>query len=358
MSSIRGLSGRARPEPELEVSVVIATRDRWPLLRFTLAAALDQRDVHHEVIVVDDGSRDETAEQLAAIDDPRLVVLRHPRSEGVARARNLGIERARGAMVAFLDDDDLWAPFKLRAQLDSAEAVQADFVYCDFLLLDGDRKVVGVMSRPDADGLELELLRYNVIGSPSMVMARTELVQRIGGFDDSFSVLADWDMWIRLAATGRAARCPRVLAAYVEHAGGMLTRHPGRTTDEFERLALKHADATRQHGVELDRAKLELALARGHARGGRRLKAFAAAGAAAVRHRRLRHAVLALVLLSGGDALALRLRRGRRPVPEAPAWLSAFGRGGTGSGNGRAPVMGNVSQVEVQAPDRSDQLAL
>src|SRR5829696_8802993 len=111
------------------VSVVIPSRDRAHIVVDTVRLTLGQRGVEFEVIVVDDGSRDGTAEALEALDDPRVVVLRNAINRGVAHARNRGIEQAAHPWIAFLDDDDRWSPDKLRAQLDGAVAEAADFVY-------------------------------------------------------------------------------------------------------------------------------------------------------------------------------------------------------------------------------------
>ena len=111
------------------VSVVIPTRDRSHIVVDTVRLTLGQRHVELEVIVVDDGSRDATAEALEALGDPRVTVLRNASSRGVAGARNRGIERAAHPWIAFLDDDDRWSPDKLRVQLDRAQAEDADFVY-------------------------------------------------------------------------------------------------------------------------------------------------------------------------------------------------------------------------------------
>ena len=102
------------------VSVVIPTRDRSHIVVDTVRSTLCQRHVELEVIVVDDGSRDATAEALEALGDPRVTVLRNASSCGVAGARNRGIERAAHPWIAFLDDDDRWSPDKLRVQLDRA----------------------------------------------------------------------------------------------------------------------------------------------------------------------------------------------------------------------------------------------
>src|SRR4051794_9011163 len=113
-------------DPEApEVSVVIPTRDRRHLLETTLAAALNQREVDYEVIVVDDGSGDGTATELAAIGDPRLRVLRNGASQGVSAARNRAIAEARAPWIAFLDDDDVWSPELLRRQLETVRGTDA-----------------------------------------------------------------------------------------------------------------------------------------------------------------------------------------------------------------------------------------
>ena len=103
-----------------EVSVVIPTRDRSRLLGLTLHSVLWQRGVVVVVVVVDDGSTDDTAQTVAGLADPRVRLVRHDTAQGVSAARNRGITEAHGRWVAFLDDDDLWAPDKLACQLQAA----------------------------------------------------------------------------------------------------------------------------------------------------------------------------------------------------------------------------------------------
>src|ERR687898_2985729 len=93
-----------------DVSVVVPTHDRPRLLMQTLGSILRQQAVDFEVIVVDDGSRDGTAEVVSWLGDARVRLLRHDRSKGVSAARNTGIAAAHGEWLAFCDDDDLWAP--------------------------------------------------------------------------------------------------------------------------------------------------------------------------------------------------------------------------------------------------------
>ena len=120
-----------------DVAVIIPTRGRSQLLGTTLHCALHQVGVELEVIVVDDGSTDDTAALLTRHDDDRLRVLRNDTPQGVSAARNRGIAHARSRWVAFLDDD-LWAPDKLSAQLKAAEAAGLGWVYAGDVNVDND----------------------------------------------------------------------------------------------------------------------------------------------------------------------------------------------------------------------------
>src|SRR5947209_3023883 len=106
-----------RPVKGPEVTVVIPTHNRRARLAVTLRTALEQVDVDHEVVVIDEASSDGTADFLAAVHDRRVRVVRHEPAQGLPAARNAGIAVAQGRWVAFLDDDDLWAPDKLASQL-------------------------------------------------------------------------------------------------------------------------------------------------------------------------------------------------------------------------------------------------
>lgn len=320
-----------------EVSIVIPTRNRWALLDQSLAGALRQEDVDAEVVLVDDGSSDPMPERLGRLGDPRVRVLRSPERQGVARARNLGIGAARGKWVAFLDDDDLWSPGKLRAQLDAAARCQADFAYGSAVVVDVTLCVRHQQPAPDAQGIARELLVRNAIpGGGSNVMARTALVRRLGGFDESLSVLADWDLWIRLALHGTGAACPAVLLAYLSHPGNMVVRGEYDTLREFRSLEEKHAAASRAAGVRFDRRRVYRYFARGHRRAGRRLDAARTYLRLAAAEQSLGDAGRAFGVFLGGPALALASYVKRGPLPRmgrslpvtasiaTPAWLAFY----------------------------------
>jgi glycosyltransferase involved in cell wall biosynthesis len=232
--------------------VVIPTRNRWRRLETTLASALGQVAVDLEVIVVDDGSTDETPERLHAVDDPRVRTVRHESSQGVARARNHGIAVAEGAWVALLDDDDIWAPAKLRAQLDAATAADAGFAYTGAVYLDERRRVIWVEPAPDPERIAHLLTQLNAVPAGcSNVIARTDLLRRLGGFDEQLFQLTDWDLWIRLAEASSAAAVPELLVGYLKHSSNMLTDKEHDILRELRYIEEKHRTDMRMAGINL-----------------------------------------------------------------------------------------------------------
>ncbi|HEX2112361.1 MAG TPA: glycosyltransferase family 2 protein [Gaiellaceae bacterium] len=307
------------------MTVVIPTRNRADLVGTAVHGALRQDDVDVEVIVVDDRSADETPRRLAAIRDPRVHVLRLEDEGGLAAARNTGIAEARGDWIAFLDDDDLWSPRKLARQLEAAYAARASFVYAGVVIVDEARRPTGAFPVPEPDGLLRRLLARNVLAAGSSnVMARAAVLERIGGFDTQLSQLADWDLWIRLAAAGRAAAVREILVGYVEHQRNMLLVEPLDVYLELEYLAAKHRPLAESLGVEVDRITFSRWTAWGRLRAGRRIEAARLCLAGAVAQRNAGNIVRGLGMLLG-ERTAARARRRLAPPPVAElAWLSAY----------------------------------
>jgi glycosyltransferase involved in cell wall biosynthesis len=304
-----------------EVSVVIPTRNRWGFLSRTLEAVLRQEDVTFEVIVVDDGSTDETPQRLDAIEDPRLTVLRNDAGSGVARARNRGMSHATGAWIAWVDDDDFWAPRKLRTQIDAAVAAGADFVWAEALVISPDGRLVGFEPAPEpADFAGRMRWRNPMPGGCSNAIARAETVRAAGGFDESLHVVADWDYWIRLLDHGRGAVVHEPLLAYVVHTENMVLRESADVLDEFERFASKHEDG----GARFDRAAFCDWIAKGLRRAGRRREAARLFLRVAIAERSLKSLGLAIRVLLGEWAVELPRRRWKPVIPPRPEWLDAI----------------------------------
>jgi glycosyltransferase involved in cell wall biosynthesis len=262
-----------------EVSVVIPTRNRWHRLSRTLSGALSQHGVDLEVIVVDDCSDDQTPERLREVNDPRIRTIRHEQRRNLAAARNTGVSAAAGRWLAFLDDDDLWSPLKLRRQLDTAAVAEAAFAFAGCLTVDDDGVVLRTAAPPDPDRvMELLLAGDAIPAGASNVIARTERVRDLGGFDPELRHFADWDMWLRLAATARAAACDQPLLAYVLHGDNMVFTDSRGVVREFRRMAAKHELLAGGYGVTPDRIVPDRMgvfrwLGWGNARMGRRFKA-------------------------------------------------------------------------------------
>lgn len=316
-----------------EATVVIPTHDRWDLLSTAaLPSALGQKEIDLEVVVVDDGSNDHTSERLGRLRDLRLRVIRHERPRGVAQARNAGINIASGEWIAFLDDDDLWAPNKLRLQIDTARAARAGFVYAASAALDDRRQFLYSLELADPDRLATQLFRKNVIwAGSSNVVARADLVREVDGFDERLFQLADWDLWIRLALSGPAAACPEILVGCVIQPRSMLLTDRRDVFREMDYLVEKHRDEATRLGVDFEPALFSRWVAEGHLRAGRRLRAAATYLESARRDRDPEALPRALASLLGESALLTikRLLLGRNAPSEArdvaePSWLASW----------------------------------
>jgi glycosyltransferase involved in cell wall biosynthesis len=299
----------------MDVSIIIPTRNRLPLLERALSAALSQRDVALEVIVVDDASTDGTAAWIWELGAPQVHLERLRANQGVALARNHGLARATGEWLAFLDDDDFWAPDRLSRLLAMARAEQADIALSRTVVVDERGRVEAIDVVPAPPRLEQAMLATNAIGSPSGALVRRELVERVGGFDPRFSVLADWDFWLRILDGARVAICPEVLSAYVAHPGGMHARDASGAVREFAALADRH------DGIRED--EFLRWIGRAHRRAGRPLAGAGIYLRLAAATRRPSDLGRALLTLAGERSVAALRRTWRRP-PQPPAWLEDY----------------------------------
>jgi len=198
------------------VSVVIPARDAAATLARAIAALRDQTLPDWEAIVVDDGSRDETAAVAAewAAREPRLRSVGQPHA-GAGAARNRGVAEARGDWLLFLDADDWLAGNALELLVSRArEADRPDWVVCGYTTVAPDGRILyqGVGAVPD--DLVAELARTCPFTIHCCLVRRSEVVAA-GGFDSSLRTCEDWDLWSRLARRGlRAVSIPDSLAYY------------------------------------------------------------------------------------------------------------------------------------------------
>lgn len=191
-----------------EISIVIPTYNREDLLARAMRSVREQTFQDWEMIVVDDGSTDNTGQivQSWAFNDKRIKYYRlSPNSGTPVIPRNVGVARAQGEYVAFLDSDDQWEPGKLETQLWYMKYHNSLFTYHDLEVLRFDYRGIiinkerwGKMSTCHSDSVFKFLLRKNFIAT-STVMMRRGLYEKYGGMDYRLAISHDWDLWLRIA---------------------------------------------------------------------------------------------------------------------------------------------------------------
>jgi len=181
------------------VSVIIPTYNRGWILKEAIDSVLAQNFSDFELIIVDDGSTDNTQDILTSYKE-KIIVERHIRNKGVSAARNRGIASASGQYVSFLDSDDLWLPQKLSTQVDFFNA------NLDALICQTEEKWIrtGIRVNPKKRHKKLsedifEHSLYLCLVSPSAVMINRSLFEKTGMFDESLPACEDYDMWLRVS---------------------------------------------------------------------------------------------------------------------------------------------------------------
>jgi glycosyltransferase involved in cell wall biosynthesis len=198
---------------------MISTFNRAAYLGGAIESALGQTFGDLELIVVDDGSTDETEELLEqARSDPRLRFVRQP-NQGLSAARNRGLSLAQGEYLAFLDSDDRYTPTALEAHLAVfARRPGLGMTVGGYEYVDGSGRALGRRSPWQEGGaLALQDWLFNCYAMPGSVLLRREWLERVGEFDASTHGSNDWDLFLRLAQaavpwTGRRPSCANIAA--------------------------------------------------------------------------------------------------------------------------------------------------
>jgi cellulose synthase/poly-beta-1,6-N-acetylglucosamine synthase-like glycosyltransferase len=307
----------------MDVSVVIPTRNRSALLSRTLRSALRQEHVDVEVIVVDEASNDDTPALLSALDDHRVRVLRHESPRGLSAARNHGAEHADAEWLAFLDDDDLWAPDKLFRQLNAARAAGRDWAYTGSVNIENGR-IVRSAPAPSEEEVVAALPRFPILpGGGSNVIVRRETFTQVGPFDTRLDCGGeDWELWIRLAKHGWPAGVREPLMAKRIHSSNMFA--------ETDRIVRATTVIQTLHDTPIDWGRMYQWLAERYLRQGRWLTALSmstkaaahghVAGVAAVLLPFVRHRLRRTLGLQQEPPRVLSDRR----AAQARAWLQEF----------------------------------
>jgi glycosyltransferase involved in cell wall biosynthesis len=212
------------------VSVVVPAFNAATTIGWTLDSIARQTYRRLDVVIVDDGSTDDTNSVVRrfCVNDSRMRLIEQPNS-GVAAARNAGIGASKGDFVAFIDADDLWHPTKIERQLRALLEQDPDvaLAYSPFRVIDGDGNVMASAKRQDASGWVLDRhLRTNIVGNGSSILVRKSVLQEFGGFDpwlrqQGAEGCEDLLLQLRIASRYKFCEVPEYLVGYRRHGRSM-----------------------------------------------------------------------------------------------------------------------------------------
>ncbi len=241
---------------------MIPTHDRLDLLPLTLTSVLWQKDVDLDVVVVDDSSTIDPTSLIESLGDRRVRLIRQQPAQGVSAARNRGAVEAPGPWLAFVDDDDLWAPDKLALQVAAVRQAGVSWAYTGEVTVTLDLRVLGGAPPLAPRALVQRLARANAVpGGGSGVLVNADVFRALGGFSLEYRHHADWDLWLRLCRMDVPASVPRPLIGYRIHT-------MNRSLDTVGMVA--ELDFLEQrHGIKVDRVSFLRHVARVSLRAGR-----------------------------------------------------------------------------------------
>jgi len=233
-----------QPDPPL-VSVVIPTFNRSSMVCRAIRSVLGQSFHGWELLVVDDGSVDDTESVVASFDDARIQYIRHRCNRGQSAAQNTGIARARGDWISFLDSDDEWEPDKLSCEAERICSVgdSVGLLYCGKRIRSPEGRLLRVRMPTTQGQVYQSLLAWDFIGSCSRVTVRREALVAVGGYDESLVNAQDWDLWLRIAKRYEVAAVRRYL----------VTRYFGadQVTGSLRSICTGKEQILRKHGGDM-----------------------------------------------------------------------------------------------------------
>lgn len=261
------------------VSVIIPAYNAAGYIGRTLQSLRAQSFADFEAIVVDDGSKDDTAEVVRRIaeTDPRVRLIRQANA-GVAAARNRAVAEARGRYIANLDADDMWRPTFLERTVGALEAAgdEAAFAFARSLWIDKDDNLLPQTEQPlPASVGYRELLLHNPVGNGSAALMRAAAVRAVGGYDAglvrNFGQTEDWLIVLQLSWRGRAVPVPEPLVLYriLPHSSSHALERSARATIEVIRRCQAEGPPLRRRDYWTARSLTMLWLARRALRLGR-----------------------------------------------------------------------------------------
>ena len=249
------------------ISVILPVYNGEKTVGATIRSVLEQQFDDFELLIIDDGSTDQTPDVLKVFSDPRIAVHSFE-NKGLAASRNRGIRLAAGEFVAFIDADDLWTADKLTDQLNALRSkTDAGLAYSLTDCIDIDGKRIGPASHVAHDGhVYSRLMARNFVDSGSNPLVRREVFDAVGGFDERLEAAEDWDFYLRVAHRYPFICLPKAQILYRIHGQTMSAnslRQQQASAIVFEAALERVADAAERERIAREgRANLSRYFAR------------------------------------------------------------------------------------------------
>lgn len=238
------------------VSVVIPAHNKGSTIMSAIESVLHQTFTDLEIMVVDDGSTDDTWKRVNEFGNHVRYIRQE--SAGVSAARNRGIQESRGELVSFLDGDDLWLPRKLEVQLAAfLREPGIDAVQCSAYLVNNSLQIVEARwCDPSRDSLRDFLLFRNLPALGSTLVVRRDRLVALGGFGTDLVILEDWDIACRLARSGTLRSIPDFLVLYRQHPGNRSRNVVIHVEPGFRSLGRLFSDPTLDPAIRAQEARI------------------------------------------------------------------------------------------------------
>jgi glycosyltransferase involved in cell wall biosynthesis len=243
----------SEPQSSPLVTILMPVCDGEQFLREAIGSILAQTFTDFEFLIVDDASADSSRSIVLGYDDPRIRLLVNDRNLGVTRTLNRGVQQARGRYLARMDADDVSMPERLERQVAHLDANPDCAVVTTFAqIIDADSVPQGeacVDLSPEELDWELQLQNRLIHGA---VMMRTDVVRRLGAYDEKMKRAQDYDLWLRISDEHAIHTLPEFLYSWRQHDQGISALH----TEEQDRYAAQARDSARQRRIDRVLARL------------------------------------------------------------------------------------------------------
>ncbi len=258
MTSSSPTPAKSKGDSRPKFSVVIPAYNASSFITDCIESVIRQTDADFEIIVVNDGSTDDTACAVLELSDSRLKLINRSNG-GLAAARNTGVSVARGELVAFLDADDRWLPDKLAAHRQVySDYPETSVTYDWATFIDAEGNQTGLyMSQRKKEVTHQDLMIKNYLGNGSTSIVRRSVLEESGGFDEKLPRLVDRELWVRLTYCGHKIQLvPKVLTEYRQHPGSFTADRARmlQGLDEFFARISSYAPASVETYAPLARA--------------------------------------------------------------------------------------------------------